>query len=728
MVPGIGTRVDGAAWEKVAKATSDRQVLLDTHASGGAKLEKAKGTLRGSEVFKVTKARDGDGQASKVETRVREARHAAKKELRAFLGNFAEGAFAAAGIRPNKPLLRSQVRAALDYVGQHARDLDAMLADPAAHIHNTKLRDLRLQHAASNNPNRQAALRADIASLEKFTVGTHVQRVSDAFATRFAPANATTPAGRELNVAMEAAIKVKVLSQKIAGGDLNNPRARDCISDQLFKAHAQSLPAAGTAEGRLARQLARNDTLMKALMGKLDAGSAAAQVREMARAAKIEPTAMLAAMRQLLECELASFSPAEIAAADLVQDSIAPGGTFKFDDVLLVGDITQKLFKRLVGDGGPRIDDHKRLEFADEAKGVLQAVDKAVGRKPRAGAAVDTSLVGQRGVTPAQNAFLQGVRATEAALLDAVPHGESRSPRAQVLAHFEKRYDLSTTEAGKVLAKVEEWFKTAPLTITFKAGDLFQQPTPKFGTRYMAAQEIGLRDFDASRMSELVGGAGTGDALRTPSTTETGARGVNYLRWRMEKDDAETRFSGLGPTEQAVFGAVNINFGKTRGFEGDASAYGESHLVLKDEVRERAVFNFNKTREPRAGATMILYDMLHDRNGSGTKGEKHPFIDAMVHNALGLDGMVKTSHLQLEVQVFGELDMLKDVHEVRLPADGFAPQGLKPVDGAVRANVKKFFRDNGVKVRDWDGRALPAALAPGGDALKQAVADAAKVL
>lgn len=340
----------------------------------------------------------------------------------------------------------------------------------------------------------------------------------------------------------------------------------------------------------------------------------------------------------------------------------------------------------------------------------IEAFDRSGGLR-HAPPHEQVALPGTRGLTENQYGLLRSVRMAEAQVMAAPDprDPQRRSPERQVLDLFQARYGIGREQAERLLEATEAWFRTAPLTITFKAADAFAEgPEPVFGTRYKAAQEIATRQLKSAEVSELVRGEGVETGLNVVSTTEPGSRGANYIRWRMEKDAIETQHRGLTRTEQATFGAVNINFEHTKGFEGSSAAYGESHLVLKPEVRERAAFNFNKTRELRAGATMLIYDMNNNRNADSRSTARLAFVDAMVHNALGLAGMRPTPLLQLEVEIFGELDMVKDVQEVRVPAKDFTPKGAKPLSDKIRENLTNFFTKKGIQVGESESSTVDA--------------------
>ena len=783
---GIGTHFTATDWRGIA-AQGGEVRLRDGQA--GPELYNSRHTIGGKIAGFF---RDFVATAGRAEKR-----EAAFKELEAFLGPISKNAFQSAGIVKGQALKGSQVARALDFV--QSKSLNSLVADPKALIHNTKIRDLEQQLArATPGSSKATGLQGEIDQLKKFTVQSHVDRVTDTYTKQFAGKHDAST-----QKAMKLAFTMKTLSHKIATGDLNNGRARTALSEQLFRAHGPELAKThGKQEIQLARLLSGNDVLMSVATGKLKKEDAVLQVRIMAEKAGVSPNDMLKLMRAAFDAEIGSFDPAELQAAGLEKDSQSQGN-FSFKEIPLAGDLLPGTYDRIVKDPSDRFG-ADGLKLADATQNAFDALATAVdqwgdatglqsiedlvlakddgtheltrGPGPKSAPVPDESappklskkeqgafdktmeairgfdrttlakperevaLPGTRGLTERQHALLKDVHQREAGYvtpegtkvppLRDIPDATGVSPKNQVLDLFKTRYGLDQAQAQKLLAKTEQWFQSAPLTITFFGNDNFGKgPTPAFGTGYIAAQEIGTKELGGEQLSELVGGKGSEDGLNAPSVTGEAARGTNYLRWRVEKDAEETGHRGLTRTEQARFGGVNINFEKTKGFEGDSSSYGESHLVLKQDVRDRALFNFNKTRELRGEATMIMYDMLHDKNSFDPTQPKTGYIDAMVHNALGLPGLAFTKLLQLEVEIFGEVDMLKDVAEVRMPQTGFnpaVPHGKELSDEA-RQNLNSFFTGNGITVDTWSKPPKPSETLMG-PALYQAIGEGAKKL
>ena len=691
----------------------------------------------------------------------------------ALQGKFGQEAFDHAGIVSGQPITAPQLTSALDYIDQkRSRSLDVMIRNPDAFVYSTKIRDLVDLEKRANTAEKKAPLTTQINALKKFTVATQIDRIAQKYDDQFASRHSD-----KTNEAMKLAITMKSLGRQIATQDLNNPRAHGAINEQLFRSHADELTGKhGEDVIKLARSLAGNDVMMRALQGKVSVEEATYQVRVLAERAGTTPGEMFDLIREQFEAEVGSLSHAEVAATYLAQDGYHPGGDFNLDEIKLVGQMSPKLFTALVGEENPtftakglnyakpserrRLPDGSRwLHTRQDADTIIRAfarnvakwkdetgISKVIKREngkfelanPPEKRPQNESLVryralpeglreqidafggadnldkmdpnervalpGTRGVTENQYALLREIRRQEP-ILEMTPDSTGRSPQRQVLDFFKQRYGLTDAEAARVLDKAKEWFKIAPLTITFKGDDTFAKgPDPVWGTRYKAAQEIGTNALGRDQIGDLVGGSGEKGELNTPSNTGFVSRGINYLRWRVEKDDEETRHRELGRTEQAIFGAVNINFGKTGGFEADSSAYGESHMLLDGNIRDRVAFNFNKSRELRAGVTMLMYDMIHNKNvdDASSGKDRSMFVDAIVHNALGLPGIVRTPMLQLEVEIFGELDMKQDVTSVRVPTPGrnnVQYDGTTLISDDARANLTTFF---GNKVQNWD--------------------------
>src|ERR1700730_14218877 len=485
-------------------------------------------------------------------------REAATNELKAFLGKFGQEALNHAGLVPGKALGGRQIAAALKFVDEkRSRSLDSMIKNPDAFIHTTQLRDLEQQLEKSKSPGRRAGLESQIAALKKFTLASHIERVTDTYTQRFAGAH-----DANTNDAMALAIQMKALGRQVASQDLNNPRAHGAVNDQLFKAHAKELSENHDAGAiKLAKALAGNDIMMRLFQGKTSVEEATYQIRVLAERADTHPGIMFNLVREQFEAELGSFTLDELNKADLGKDTYS-AGTFSFDEIRLPGELSPNQFKKIVGDAGPTFGS-EGLDYTAEAGEKLSdlavrvfqwqyhtGIDKIVvpgeeGGFERASpprgrpqtAPKDTgvriaqpqklldeieafgrsgkqlrhvtpaeavALPGTRGLTENQYGLLRSIRMQEATL-ENTPDATGVSPKQQVLNFMKTRYGLDDTEAQKVLDKAKTWFATAPLTVTFKGDDHFAQPaTPAFGTTYKAAQEIATRDLDSGGVADLV--------------------------------------------------------------------------------------------------------------------------------------------------------------------------------------------------------------------------------
>ncbi|MEV6716030.1 glycosyltransferase [Lentzea sp. NPDC051208] len=179
-------------------------------------------------------------------------------------------------------------------------------------------------------------------------------------------------------------------------------------------------------------------------------------------------------------------------------------------------------------------------------------------------------------------------------------------------------------------------------------------------------------------------------AFWTQSNEVNASRGDNYTRWRREKDDAESGRRGFGPHEAAVFGAVNVNYDRTKGFEGTAF-YGETHLLLEPHVRQRSFYTFGARGPARSNVVDLMHDMFEQRHTD--------YVNGIVQNALGLEGMVPQRNLLLETHVYGDVVFGRDVAEVSVPRAGLDP--------AVRARIEAFAETHGITLVESDPAAWP---------------------
>jgi hypothetical protein len=312
------------------------------------------------------------------------------------------------------------------------------------------------------------------------------------------------------------------------------------------------------------------------------------------------------------------------------------------------------------------------------------------------------------GLSERQYGLIRGVGMEDAA--------ERPTRQAVVAAYLQTRYGISANEARSVLERCERWWRTVPLTVSVKAADFFPTAAgPAWGTKYKPTAALGKRlAVDPAKgrdRREEVLGSGRGTNFSYVENTNA-SRGENYLRWRRDKDAEETRLRGLSDDESANFGAANVNFATTKGFEGGIY-YGETHLLLKDALRSRTLFNFNTTRMLRSDVVSVLHDIVTETQRANYAGVRAPavkasFVDAIVAQSLGTGHTFFTPNLQVEAEVFGDVDLSRDLQAIAIPKTAFSLAGARTgtrdqtLDDTLRKNVKAFCRANSIKLIEYD--------------------------
>ncbi|MFI9005944.1 hypothetical protein ACIGNX_01765 [Actinosynnema sp. NPDC053489] len=634
----------------------------------------------------------------------------------------------------------------------------------------------------------------------------HTQRVLDVLdgrvaGTRHGLRPAFLARGKPANPAHQEALRLAAVVDNVARAvaeSFNDPLLKPLLARRIIAAHREAWGSPEAVE--VASALVSDDPLTALLRGDVDDVAAAARVRSVAERAGLDPLTTLDLLRRRHEAEMLSYSFEEIQAGLLHRDEHTRG-TFELahlpgeialphytrvvtvrDPSALLGEVTKSLDLTLTPWAVEKLDALRDLVApglplaptpppAPDAPGdpgprdlAFTADDlTAAGRDLRTPSSVPPpGSPAAAALTQAEYEHLRRIRAT--------PPDPRR--RAELVAHLQQMWGLpDPATAEQVLARVEHWFETAPVTISFSADRLFGDEAKaavltRDHAEYLPASQVGMRVVNAASLpaldrpthdlpalraeAERLEGAyraalalnpagvdtaeahdrfrkarGTlaaaeqverrrprqarylralldadpGFAFWTQANTEL-SRGDNYPRWRRDKDDLIHGRRGLGPRETAVFGAVNLNYHHTRGFEG-SQYYGESHLLLTPEIRRRAFYTFGSTARPTAHLSDLMHDMV-------TQGMREP-VDALVRNALGLEGIGPQSFLHLEVHVHGGLRFDRDVRELSLPPGGLADD--------VRARVERFARHHGIPTTTDRTSPPPGAPITGGTVL-----------
>ena len=299
----------------------------------------------------------------------------------------------------------------------------------------------------------------------------------------------------------------------------------------------------------------------------------------------------------------------------------------------------------------------------------------------------------------AQTTHFHRLRKDEAAELATYDAKSGKGAQEWVRDALKERYGLKNDgEVDTLITDVVQRIKSAPVTLTQYLDQLFGERAdkanlPAWGTTYTPELERGLKTKQLSSMLMFDPAKKDGTEVLDREVTLLGMphkegirlRGPNYLRWRREKDEKETGMHQLGLTDMPAFAAVNPTFDRLKGVSANKADwddttqswkapwgknyYGDVHMVLKPEVRDRATFISRgaaavKDRKiERTSLLLLLADMM--RIGDWD------FVDAFVAVAKGFPVDMLTT-MNVEIHIYGGLDLARHVQAIYLQPDAFA--------------------------------------------------------
>jgi hypothetical protein len=257
---------------------------------------------------------------------------------------------------------------------------------------------------------------------------------------------------------------------------------------------------------------------------------------------------------------------------------------------------------------------------------------------------------------------------------------------------------MTKREANWVIDRVVDWLQNATITITFPADKMFAGgPEPAWGTKYKPTAELHRSEVGSG---ELMGKEGTTFSL---VGSDVGAyqaeRGPNYMRWRRDKDAQLTKSAGFLPSELPSFGAINVSFDFS---SGGTNYYGKTHFVLSPTIKQRSVFTAGSHGTERRSMLMLLADI--------PTSKVPKYMNTLIHHALGGKVCGDEKAVDLEVHVYGDLDLSQEFDAVSVPTD---------LDGKILNNVKTFAKKYKMKTLPFDPQKMAGVLdCILGDALK----------
>jgi hypothetical protein len=361
----------------------------------------------------------------------------------------------------------------------------------------------------------------------------------------------------------------------------------------------------------------------------------------------------------------------------------APGQLSERYFHLLFGseDIAPKQIKALrsnttmedVGEAGPRWQGGgRRLDFSKYAMAKLKTLRQAVADPPK-----QRNFVPRPGVkTAKQEQHLKEIEEAEQGMQGS---GEQQTVEEKLAQFFYKNYHILESEAYDLLGDVKSWLRDeAPLTITRQAKNLFGQHISRRQRKILV--DPGTAESRHVKVKDILGRGGDLEKLthvagKWEDRPGYEPRGESYRVFRIWKDRLMTSLLDFENAELPVFGALSPGWESTKGSDAPipeeygTNYYGSVHLLLdRDRVKNRLVYTATDHGVPRRDPVLALADFL-DLGGGPSKTKLKGTFDMDMVNAIVLAAKNKGTifkNLVFEMQIFGDVDILKDVKEIYL--------------------------------------------------------------
>lgn len=502
--------------------------------------------------------------------------------------------------------------------------------------------------------------------------------------------------------AMMIAVVLENVARVIAFNVLSDPGLTPQLASKLLELYRseikKKLKGMDQQEKalKLAGVLVSDDPLALYMHDELKKEVAAERIVDMAARAYSPLTAdkavkMFDLVRQRFEIEMAPLARAGVRARE------APAGSYSLRET--TGLVSEDYFNRLFGAGtaqpgwegtGP----NRRLTFKPGFQGKLAnlrvAVQAEATRRVSAGlaAAAPNVPTGIPGVT---------LTSKQAGHLAEVAHQTAALPnRDAAVAHqLAANYGITDAEAGNMLAAVRANLATIPITIgTWIRGWFGKgQPAstlyrPKAGRQKTTTYAKLFDKWSAKGSIKYLG--------QLPGGMEGEQhRGEDYPRFRYWKDMIQTGKLGFSDEELPKYGSVNINW-EARGtgqkpksgggFRTGVGGYGDTYFVLKKaNLAGRLVYTATDYGLPRTDIYQAFCDLVLGGPGivPSHDVEHKKTVNHIVNSVLSKQA-VFAQHQMFEVQIFGQLDIARDVQAIYV-----APE----VEEKIYKRVRKFCQD-----------------------------------
>jgi hypothetical protein len=423
----------------------------------------------------------------------------------------------------------------------------------------------------------------------------------------------------------------------------------------------------------------------------------AQKIREMAVAANNMPAdQMFDLLNKQFQAEMASYTRDQIARTEDKQESYNIRET--------PGQLSERYFKELFGDvaappetvgmgltfGGPNAKGRTPQQRLDALKTAVMAMPPASGGP----------LALRPGVkTEKQERHLQKIEGKETG-------GEVGAARDALKLKYMGMFGLTDPQAARLVGEIETWLDNAPLTITVEGEDWFGRtwyylwsnpPQAGTGETKFKPATAWHQSTEYSKVFGKEGSPGSIEHLgKYTHPKYAGERGERYLRFRKWKDYKETSRLGFESEELPTFGAVNVQWEKSKGSEFGEPAkygknyYGNTHFKLKKaNIQNRMVYTATDHGRPRRKPLLALRDFAVGGETLLKLKVQHPntkMLAMVADAAMRLDNNF-VNNLPFEIQVFGDVDIATDVEHIYL-----APG----ISWTVSSNLEKFKKQTGV--------------------------------
>ncbi len=518
----------------------------------------------------------------------------------------------------------------------------------------------------------------------------HVRTVLKQYEQHFKKENDGTA-----NHAMLLAAVLEAVAKVIAFNELNDPELAPRLAVELLEAYrAEILDSLGKMDEKedvvdLTVALVMHDPVAQYMHKEIPVAVAARQVRLMANLAGKEAEEMFVLLRQKFEAQMATL---ELQTVKKQEDK-----STVFSVKNAPGEVTSHYFEQLFGSDVPkpgwnrsRGEDDKEHHHLAFTEGASARLDKLATKVAERNVVEQPNLSDTEGLTYKQSQHLGKIEQKDERTKQDTGFVTREQAVARGLAKFMK---LDEGQGEVVLQQVKAGLADLPITITVQAMAWFGDKVPdkeQGETTYKA----GSSRRNEKQLSDLLEKEDLEGSIKHLGTWEkpehlNQERGGNYYRFRHWKDQVMTSKLGFSDEELPAFGAVNLNWdahstmNSKKPEEYGVNSYGDTHFVLdKQAIEGRVVYTATDHGEPHADPYLTFLDFVSGgKSRTGLKDVTNMNLAVQVVNSVLTRKPVDVSVQAFEVQIFGELDVARDVSKIVV-----APS----VDQAAKNNIEAF--------------------------------------